>query len=790
MPDDNAMLLVFKDRLQSLRKVSTVDDRGRWFARSDRACDIIPVWTVLRCVLAYRDMRISGMGIAPSHKSQGANGLTKQNIDGGIIKCCVSMLMDTTIRASLRNYAFTCATFRKRSGLRTANRAPPEQSIAESPWVGHPALSVMHSSHAAVGGFIEEIHETLTSLTDGDFDISKRCQQFIGLSSYKYEPAICAPMTYDHSTGMFQDCGLNVTKLISPGAQLIDYIGARVRSQGLFSFGVLAYGALLHQDREKAARAYNHLRCTSDTLKSVMNETNEEKLPEDVLLDLKRLFRDDIYMSLNKLLGKTASVDCCRRILKCGNRTNGPGDENMHEPGDTFTRSNTASSCSSSMSMGGEPTTASPRILAGESKEPSEPLDATACPDTCTCEGTSAEMSLLLQDIFAGLYGTKWTIEDAFNAIRKMRMSLSTNSKGRAENTNISKYIAQHSNSVKKSGDRKSLPVRLSHNDYESLPSFRRSHKSGLEAHFTNQQCEPNKDFFHRAKKALGWGSDGSSARTAEPSFTMVPAKHLLGRALVERLVTTVPQSLWNEAWKNQLIPPGVILWSPHYNEFRVTLDVPSPHMVATWPCQAVCERTSGGGSVVNFHITPLENVDVMSLFIYVYIPKFPGEPEPSFIEPCFLWYAIRSDLQKITDEPTAPKAQLRFATAKQKLSPSCMPTAGGPGGFDEVYLEPAKQKTPSQVYMNIMDTVPVLEWIIEKGMPNTSVQAARNLLFDTEFSACIHADEPTDETYHQSRERIKNDIKRKDHTATFQCLMNAWCDEWTEEQRTNALSQ
>ena len=132
-PDEEQQLSLFKERLLALRTLSTEDNRSRWFARADRAVEICCVWYVLQCTLTYRFARISGfaMGVDGTEPKASAASLEKRAIDGGIIRCCTSLLMDKRVRAIIFNYACTCATFRKRCGMRTANRAPPGQQATK-----------------------------------------------------------------------------------------------------------------------------------------------------------------------------------------------------------------------------------------------------------------------------------------------------------------------------------------------------------------------------------------------------------------------------------------------------------------------------------------------------------------------------------------------------------------------------------------------------------------------------------------------------------------------------------
>jgi hypothetical protein len=203
-----------------------------------------------------------------------------------------------------------------------------------------------------------------------------------------------------------------------------------------------------------------------------------------------------------------------------------------------------------------------------------------------------------------------------------------------------------------------------------------------------------------------------------------------------------------------------------------------------------VCERAIGGDTIVSFHVTPTQSLDIHSLFIYVYLPKFPDEPQPPAVDGRFLWYAVRVDIDPMADGFVPSGAQLKFATARQKLTPANIPAAGEGIGFNDVFLGPNPAKVPSQVYLNVMDTVPIMEWVLEQGLPNTSLQNARKILFESTFGALVHADEPSDESFHDARDRVRRESQRKDLTATFQSLVGVWCAEWSDEDQAKALSK
>ena len=788
MSEEDNELEVFHDRLRALRKLSTEDNRGRWFAKVDRACDVIPVWTILWCVLIYRDMRISGLGIY-SNAGAGRQMLRepqKNVIDGGIIKTCTSMLTDMTLRAYLVNFAFTHLTFRKRSGMRTANRAPPGQTTEQSVWSGDAAQSAMEKSHAASGQFLDELNETLQSLRNEQFGIKGHLQTYAPADLVGREPAMCMVNTYGKGRDPFAGMSRTLRHLLRPSSQLLEFLSARVRSQSVYYYGIYAFAALQHQDAEVAKTAYDRIKKNTSLLFQVLGQAPALELPEPVLLDLQRLIRDDLYMELSHYIMKTESVQCCRRLTPRGKCSTLSGLKETAQSVDMALRGDSSSMEMDDRNMENPLETQQPRAQAGTGKMPMAALQSEPCPEECSCGGCGEKLSLLTQDLFCGLHGTK-IIEEAFNCIRSVRVSQGVNSKGRAENTEVTKYMAQHSNSIKKAKEKNAEVIRLNQLDFDSSGGLQTNRAQLIRQHFVGQDYESHSAFYCKAKTLLGWGEARASGDSEAGGFTMVAPKAALGVALVVELITRIQPSQWSQAWKSSVLPAGVILWSPHRQEFRVTLAVPSSNMVATWPCRATCEGTMCEPQV-HFQLQNVHDKDVSSLFIFVHMPKHPDEAEPEGLDPNTVWYAVRTELCCPTSHPVPVGSQLRVATASPKLTrpQNSHFLICGAVMLDE--NEPKGAHVKDAPFANVMDTVPVMEYLVEIGMKNASLGQSRKLLFECLFSQKMEAGEADAEPFEVVREKTRKECQGYDMTQIFQKMLNIWCNHMSPEEQQKAL--
>ena len=790
MPTEPDQLNVFVDRIGALRKFSTEENRGRWFAKTDRALDICPVWSALRACLVYREMRITGVGVMSEPRGGNSTeaNVKKSSLDGGILKCCMSLMSDRKIRMRLYNYAFMSLSFRRRSGMRTANYEPPGQKTEDSLWYGHAAQSAMHLSHAATGGFIKEINESLHSIKAADFDIADSLKQYKGCEPYIYEPTKCPAESFGHRKDLFANMTPNIINAIAPGAYIIDYLGSRLRSQGVYSFGVLAFAGILHQDMSLATEAYNRVKTRTKMISALMSRDAKCTLPEPVLADLQFLCRDDIYVELSQCISKTMAVDCCRRLKP--NQSHGNGDENRADKvSERASRGSGVSGHSAELKTKDE-LSFTDEPVASECREPKPALGSDRCPGNCACNGASEQMSLRLQDICCGLFGTKWNVEDAFNEIRKVRVSAAVNSKGQAANTNITKYGACISNSIKKSHPRKSCPVQLSHAESLRLPPLSTLDYKKAVNNFVNQQYESSPAFYRALKTSIGWSQQQRGNSACCPAFETVLPKQLLGTSLVEALVAKVPETLWGDAWKSRFIPPGVVLYNPWLCEFRVTLDIPSKNLVSTWPCQAVVEGSLGNAPSIRFEVVQGQVEDIESYFIYVHFPKYPNEPLPECLEERFNWYAVRTNKVEPCASFVPSGEQLCFARPRAKLKPVDV-RPGRPNLWEMDEGEPSGSCTaPNPVYASLMDTVGLMEWLLEEGLPKMTLHDGKRILFESRFGEINEAHEPDSEAFELLRETLRKDCQKKDFTTVFQELWGIWHKDSTEEETSAALGR
>ena len=791
IPSKEQELSLFRDRLEALLKIPTEDNRSRWFARTDRAADIACHWHSLLCVLLYREMRITGIGLRVSDV-QGATStqsLNKHPIDGGIIRCCQSLLTDSQVRACVLNYACVTATFRQRSGMRTANGAPPNQSDAKSPWPGHAGTSAMQLSHVSTGCFLRELNETLCSLVVGDFAIHGKKYLAPDPNTFPQEPTVMDTSTYGADRDIFSNMGYSVLRSLKPGAMLLDYLSNRMRSQGIFFYGLLSFAGLLHQDEGVALEAFDRLRTRAQTMSAITSESDLEPLPDHVQDDLRRLWRDDVYQELTTLILKCPSLYCCRRTYATWSQglMSGTGQcvptSSMEEPDEVKANSSGAEEDPVDFEVEGVP------ICTGHIPQPTPSPKTKPCPDGCTCEGSGGKLSSLLQDCFTGMYGTNWACERAFNAIRAVRKSQSVNTKGRAENTSVTKFAAQHGNSLKLASPNKGCPVTVNLSTWEKAPALKSQDFKDVRGHFENQQFESSKAFYLQAKECLNWNEPTRRSPEKKEPFFMLPAKNLLGSALVEELVCKVSKSLWKDGWKTGCAHAGTVLWSPSLKTFRVVLSVPSNHMLVTWPCQAV-----GGGAMVNsllrFRLMPLQREDLTSLMIFPYIAKNPNETEPSEIAPEHKWYAVRTDPVAQKPRTTPHLGQLDFAVSRPRLNPPDLCVASATGVLSTNQDTAARPRAQLGVLPSLMDTVPIMEWFLEEGMPGVSLTTARKLLFEAQWS--LYAEEPTDpdEPLEEAREKVLNRTRKLDFQETFKELYDVWGAEKGAEEKNKAFSR
>ena len=253
---------------------------SRWFAMYDRAVNLTPVWTSLLCALTYREMVLNNMDVVPEW-SRPSKVPPRTKLDGGILRLSLGLLADPAVKRMVSNYVFCLASFRGRAGLRTANRVPPSHAnVVSTPFHLGTFPSVANRASSAAGEFMSEVAETCRTVLEGKvrIDPSSVCaftSRWDARGSEGDEETVRAQLASAEaktplaSVSLFND--------LQPGLLLGMHIGARIRSCAVHTFGVQAFGGLLHHDPKVAIHRYLVLKDRANIVHKLMSADLRKK---------------------------------------------------------------------------------------------------------------------------------------------------------------------------------------------------------------------------------------------------------------------------------------------------------------------------------------------------------------------------------------------------------------------------------------------------------------------------------------------------------------------------------
>ena len=782
---------VLRDRLWAVGKMCTSDSRGRWFGTFDKACDIIPVWTAILVSLSFREMCIAGHGLCALRRGMVGGSMTVKpsSMDKGVLKCIVYILLHRQQRAEVMGYVATHKTFRARSGLRTANHYPCYLGEGDFPWDGHAGVSAAQKCTSAAGGFISELNEAIESVRTQRYAIQpNEYMRYNGNTS-------STPDWRALPVGLEEDDGHNTAQsfvdeitFLQPGQVLLEHISARTQSQALSCFGLLHFAALVHPDEGKAMEAYSELMMKARRVHDALDEMARGNVPHAVADGIRRLARDDVYMEALQAILCTESVKCVR--IKVDN----VGEEG--EDGDAMSVLDDAQSSGRDASQREGPTSGGPRFNVRGWLSKTE-TDAKVhrtigyvaeCGEGCPCAPNSYAIRRTIRDMCTALHGTKFCIEDAFNSIRRAREAKSCKARGRAELNVFTKYMAQHACSMGQEGRGKSAPVKMDYLDFEGQTLQGRKEYNALKVHFQNQQKETCTQLYRAVRCMTGL----STPRTKEElekykHFEGIPPGRRLGHALVEELVCTVPQTLWQHAWKNGLVPNYTIMYHVCTGELRVKLATPGPFLVCTWKCTLQWEKCVGGGANPYFALLP-GNATCTDMFNHCNIEANVHQMQEGGEHSEFDWLAIRTDpISSTVDNLGNPTVGNALAIAVPRKHLKCLEFQNA--SHTCMITESAQERSPRarhEPMPTVMDSVPIVEWIVEEGLRGMTQQDARALLEEVESTHVDNVSElqaPKRLKRQQAKVRCTSLSKRE----VFDRLLGTVCGHFTAEEREAA---
>ena len=559
-------ILVFKDRITAATMCTSADLRGRWFGLYDRARGLVPIWTGMLCALTFREMILRGIGVISqsAHDVMRSHSIKGSSLDKGVLKCAQGLLCSDEFRSQVFTWVATYGTFRARSGMRTANKMPPGFQNAPAPWRGHARVSWGQQCARAVGDWVWEINETLSSLRNGKFTV---------------EPANYAKCNVEHSKNPTLN-SLHVNPMedaevdghsemfgqpfVQPSKSLLRYISARTRSQGVHELGILKFASFVHPSLEVAQSHFLKYRDVLRKCTKAMDCTDEMTLHTQMKESLLRLFRDDIFNEACIAFGHMQSVKCARFNID---------DECDDEPqNNDLAQDENAESTDSQHAW----------KLNRRHTEPSDPKQAQErkateaekrergykpkCTQPCMCTPAGNGLRRTILAMCTSIHGTK-SIEDSFNSIRSARDSRSKKSRGKADNSMCTKYMAQHANTLRQERKCTSQPIKMCTMDFENDAQLHiASRKEALRRHFVNRQEERYKPAYD-ALRALVHTTRLSNANrqrcAMNSSFSSMKPKNVLGSHSVQLLVSSVHRDHWSKSWMCCMIPDGTILFNP-----------------------------------------------------------------------------------------------------------------------------------------------------------------------------------------------------------------------------------
>ena len=522
-PSMDQKVAVLTDRLRAVSHLIQGDLRTRWHGLLDRCRDVVIIWSGLKCAMLFREMVISGMGMSSEGAADTSRGapLTRSTIDRGILKCALGILGSREMRSTTIDYLAASATLRQRAALRTSNKAPQATSMEDVPWKGGAAVAVLHASTKACGSYISELNETILSLGSGRFTLS-----------FDPEGGYCDYRRIEFEKRMVEN-GAQVpldeiprpTKGIldfcQPGHMLLEIMGNRMRSQAHASFGLHGFAGLLHPNEQVAELKYDMLKSRCLKLQEVLqSESATDSMPTGLFGDLKRIFRDDLFLEASSLLLKTRDVHCCRLyfVKKVPSQPTthlGVDQENEGQTGEDL-----LTQC---LEAPGWNNTTQPMDFDPPPKPGNKTPELRMCPQDCPCAGAGVKISTLLQSLFTGCFGTKWNIENGFNTIRKLRESCSRVSRGAAELGMMTKHACIHANSLQNIGASKYKPISLKNTDWEFSHIKVGAIKQLSETLFSANGKESGGPFTTTMKTMLGLNKRIKRTSGAELDFTATP---------------------------------------------------------------------------------------------------------------------------------------------------------------------------------------------------------------------------------------------------------------------------
>ena len=783
---------VLMDRLSAVEDMSSSDMRGRWFGFHDRCADVLPVWTAVLCALCYRDMCITGKAEFFDLSTMGKREVRLQttSLDRGILRCITHILCNKYLRREAHAYIATHCTFRARSGQRTANRAPIGYPKDAHPWHGHAAVSASHNAHRATGGFIEELNETLTSVHLNKHQVKE--------SSY-----MAAPAELEHGrswrTALHQQTHSSIDAVVHepqrwttkthPGPLLLQHLSSRVRSQGLYSFGIQAFAALVHAKPHVAEKRYAALIKRVVKSYEALGQCTKAPCPTTVRDDLRRLFRDDVFNETCALLLETESSMCTRpaKMGQTAHESWPEGGESRPPTEDTPAREKPITGWVGRNTLEGESRTKQADDVARETGY------NPTCTQNCPCRPKANGLRRNLLAVCTPLHGTKFLVEDAFNMVRRATHAQSVHSKGKAAITSCTSYMAQHANSLRQEAPHTSTPVKMSFLDWEHEQQFGLEHvRTRLREQFVNRGVERCTPLYKAVRLACGEAKPAAGGvDSLLANFPSVQPKRALGCHLVQQLVTEVPYELWPHAWKQVLIPDGTILYSPALDVFRVKLSVPSPHMIACWPCAPTYIYHPLHGNQWAFVLTHEDATQPENIYRFAYVNSNPMRLASPCTYPNHEWYAVRSTLfvagfgESLDREApgttiSSPRGPLSASTASGNLD-GASSDGRGLQVRTRVHLPPP---------LAVGECVPILEWAMEEGLPNTPVATMKELLREVELNLELEAKQGR--APNQANWSHPNSAKHQGHPGqeVFTKLLNYVCTHFSDDEKKAALER
>ena len=769
------------DRLLAVSKLRQADLRGRWHGLIDRASDIIVIWTALKCALIYRECIVSGVGVVPYCNSASPKPPVFERcvIDGGITKCTLAILGSREIRTSTLDYVLLTATARYRSGMRSKNEPPCGVSMRNMPWRGQAGLSVAHAASRAMGDITREIHETLTSLATGMFKMSPD-EYYVEENQDAVSRDEGAAFWFEGSAADSAIPTKGPFKFCQPGIALIDYVSRRLRSQLPQCLGVNAFASLLHPEKQLADRRYKQLKKRCAKLKSIVSDEQQMNgVPGDILQDIKKLCRDDLFMQVSELFSRTMSLGCCRLAYDSpmyeahfGTADDSERDENEDEESNIRMNRN----CEAPLN---------------DETQPMEPLPPNTdnkldrpiyrqCPQTCSCNGASSELCGLLEAQYAGAFGTKWTIEHAFNSVRRLKESCAVTSRGAAELSMYTKHACIHANSIHQAKYQRCLPIVLTDADWElSTLKISTSARDSNAIFRTSSGSETSKAYSYLVD-LLGMRKQMKRRNGPDYSFTATLPHKALAVASAEILLTAVPQPRWKYAWVNKLIPSGTIIFNPTHFQYRAVLESGGAHLMLTWPAK-LCVEPSLTGELVSFELSMDAPTVPENLFIFADI--LPSAMEAGNMDQ-YTWYAVRTDVCE-RDESGSIQAGGPLTVAVPRVFTDAKKDEPQSSDYPSQRDDANEDECAGAEMVDFMQTVPLISWAAECGLVNTNKSERLAVLVNLELDA-LRKSGDTVETEHAAISRIKKSAP-KDDKKMFDRILELACPNFGEEDKKKA---